>query len=73
MASGKAAKLRIGAGIDKARDGSLGGMPTGAPLMMDDDDEYVNNARAAEMAMPSSMAAAMVRATSFSDDSIVGG
>jgi hypothetical protein len=42
-AFGKAAKLRIGVASNAAREVAMGEMPTGAPLMMDNDDEYVNN------------------------------
>ncbi len=38
-ASGKAAKLRVGAATDKTREVAVAGMPTGVPLTMDDDDK----------------------------------
>jgi hypothetical protein len=48
MAPGKAAKLRIGAGSDGTRAVAQAGMPTGAHLMMDDDNEDVNVATASK-------------------------
>jgi hypothetical protein len=72
-ASGKAAKLRIGVASNAARDVAMGEMPTGAPLTMDNDDEYVNNEKVAGMARPRSMAVTTVGATALVNDSIVGG
>ncbi len=57
-ASGKAAKLRVGAATDKTRKVAVAGMPTGVPLTMDNDDKYVINATAAGMVRPRSMAVA---------------
>jgi hypothetical protein len=72
-ASGKATKLRTGVASDTGRDVAMGEMPTGAPLMMDDNNECVNNKRAAGIAMPHLMALTTVRATALVDDSIIGG
>jgi hypothetical protein len=72
-ASGKAAKLRIRVASNAARDVAMGETPTGASLMMDDGDKYVNNKRAAGMARPRLMAVTMVRATALVNDSIIGG
>ena len=59
-ASGMAAKLCVGAASDKESGVATGGMPTGAPLMMDDNDEYVNNARAARTVRPMAWMIALV-------------
>jgi hypothetical protein len=58
--SGMAAKLRVGAASDKESGVATRGMPTGAPLTMDDDNEYVNNTRAARTARPTARMMALV-------------
>ncbi len=50
---------RVGANNrPKTREVAVAGMPTGVPLKMDDDDEYIVNAMAAGMVRPRSMAVA---------------
>jgi hypothetical protein len=71
-ASGKVTKLCIGVASNVAREVAMGEMPTGASLTMDDNDEYVNDERAAGMARPRLMAVTMVRATALVNDSIIG-
>ncbi len=51
-------KDRIIGGRVGANDRAVAGMPTGVPLTMDDDDQYVVNATAAGMVRPRSMAVA---------------
>ncbi len=72
-ASGKAAKLRIGVASNAAWDVAMGEMPTGAPLTMDNDDDYINDKRAAGIARPHSMAVTSVCATALINNSIIGG
>jgi hypothetical protein len=64
-APGKAAKLRIGAVSDKTRAVARAGMPTGAHLMMDNDDEDVNIATASKRGL--------TMRTVLGNDRIIGG
>ncbi len=53
---------RVGANDrPETREVAVAGMPTGVPLTMGDDDEYVVNATAAEMVRPRSIAVATAR------------
>ncbi len=61
MASGKAAKLRVGSVTDETREVAVAGMPTGVFLAMDNNDKYVLNATAAGMVRPRLMAVATAR------------
>jgi hypothetical protein len=72
-ASRKAAKLRIGVASNTVRDVAMGEMPTGAPLTMDDNDEYINDERAAGIARPRLMAVTTVRVTALVNNSIIVG
>jgi hypothetical protein len=62
---GKAAKLRIGAVSNKTRAVAKAGMPTGAHLTMDDNDEDVNVATASKPGL--------AMRTALSNDRIIGG
>jgi hypothetical protein len=64
-APGKAAMLRIGAVSDGTRTVAKAGMPTGAHLMMDDNNEDVNVATASERGL--------AKRTALGNNRIIGG
>jgi hypothetical protein len=70
---GKAAKLFVEAPSAEARDFAVKGVPTPAPLMMDDNDAYVGDAALNAVSKPRSMAVAAMRATAFANDVLVSG
>jgi hypothetical protein len=68
MASARGLAMRMALGNDRiiggrvgANDRAVAGMPTGVPLMMDNNDEYIINVTAAGMVRPRSMAVATAR------------
>ncbi len=70
---GKAAKLFVKAPSGKARDFAVKGVPTPAPLMMDNNDAYVGDGASNAVSKPRSMAAAATRATAFANNFLVSG
>ncbi len=70
---GKAAKLFIEAPSAEARNFVVKGVPTPAPLTMDDNDAYVGDAASNAVSKPRLTAAAATRATAFANDVLVSG
>ncbi len=70
---GKATKLFVEVPFAEARDFAVKGVPTPAPLMMDDNDAYVGDAASNAVSKPCSTAAAATRATAFANDVLVSG
>ncbi len=70
---GKAAKLFVEAPSAEARDFAIKGVPTPAPLTMDDDNAYVGDAASNVVSKPRSTAAAATHATAFANNILVSG
>jgi hypothetical protein len=70
---GKAAKLFVEAPSAEARDFVVKGVPTPAPLTMDDKDAYVGDAASNAVSKPCLTAAAATRVTAFANNVLVSG